>query len=138
MKLRHLLPALLCVTLSISAKAQGEQPFTNGQAARKPLWIPMLDDTTANFFYVEKAFALYFSRHELPEEEHDVIGEHAEREKHLSKRALRRRAAEDAMRMDVKRYHFWHEQTLPYVQPDGRILTPAERLQIWRNQQQQR
>lgn len=135
MKLRSLPILILLTTISLSASAQKNQPFSDAAAARKPLWIAMLDDTTANYFRVEQAFKIYFAHHEAPEEEHDVIGEHAERQKHLSKRARRRRAAEDAMRMDVKRYYRWHEQTLPYVQPDGRILTPTERLAIWRAQQ---
>ena len=33
--------------------------------------------------------------------------------------------------MAIKKYNWWHEQTLHYVQGDGRILTTEERLKIW-------
>lgn len=127
---------ILLSVIDLNAIAQKSQSFTNAQATRKPLWIPMLEDTTANYFNVERAFNTYFAHHELPEEEHDIIGEHAEREKHFSRRRLRRMAKEDALRMDVRRYYNWHEQMLPYVQADGRILSPTQRLAIWREQQQ--
>lgn len=128
--------AVACLAISLSASAQKTRPFNESLAAKKPIWISMIEDTTANFFTVEKAFDTYFKHHELPEDEHDVIGEHAEREKHLSRRKQRKLVKEDDMRMDVRRYYRWHEQMLPYVQPDGRILTPSQRLAIWRAQQQ--
>jgi len=42
---------------------------------------------------------------------------------------------ENHMRIEVKKYERWHQRMLPYVQTDGRILTPSERLQIWKDQQ---
>lgn len=91
----------------------------------------MLDDTTANYFEVEKAFNIYFRNNELPESEHDAIGEYREKEKHASKRRQKKVEEESYLRRQVKKYHRWHEKMLPYVQPDGRILTPSERLAIW-------
>ena len=38
------------------------------------------------------------------------------------------------MRMAVKKYEYWHMRMLPYVQQDGRILTPSERLAIFEAQ----
>jgi hypothetical protein len=114
--------------------AQNRQP-TVEDFARNPLWIAMLDDTSANYFTVEQAFTTWFAHHELPEGEHDVIGEYRERQKTPSRRKQRRIWAENKMRMDVKHYHLWREQMLPYVQANGRILTPTERLAIWKAQQ---
>ena len=116
--------------------AQEARHYTVRDYARKPLWGQLMDDTLSNFHEVELAFNTYFKHHELPEEEHDVIGEHAEREKKLSKRKQRKVWRENDLRMEVRRYEFCHNQTLPYVQPDGRILTPTERLAIWQKQQQ--
>ncbi len=130
---------LLLLTMLISgahyAGAQTSRPFTDREAGKSPLWVAMMDDTAANFFQTERAFNLYFKKHELPEGEHEEIGERREREKTPSRRKQRRIAKENDLRMQVKRYHFWRDQTLPYVQPDGHILTPAERLAIWHKQQ---
>jgi hypothetical protein len=41
------------------------------------------------------------------------------------------------LRFAVKKYEVWNDQTRPYVQPDGRILSNEERLQIFKSQQQQ-
>lgn len=99
--------------------------------AKQPLWIDMMEDEKSNFFEVEKAYKIYWEHHEEPEGEHDVIGEYKEREKIPSRRKQRKIEAESKMRMAIKKYNWWHEQTLPYVQGDGRILTTEERLKIW-------
>lgn len=132
--------AVLLVLLVLCSRAQGQNKsrFSEKDYARTPLWGQLMDDTTASFFEVERAFNTYFAHHELPEGESEEMGDRREKEKHLSRRAVRRIAAENRLRMAVKRYRFWHEQTLPYVQPDGRILTPSERVAIWQRQQQAR
>lgn len=99
--------------------------------AKQPLWIDMMEDEKSNFFEVEKAYKIYWEHHEEPEGEHDVIGEYQEREKIPSRRKQRKIEAESKMRMAIKKYNWWHEQTLPYVQGDGSILTTEERLKIW-------
>ena len=119
------------VLLSLHASAQGKQ-YTERDYARTPVWIEMLDDTTANYFEVERAFNTYFKHNELPESEHEEIGEYREKEKHASKRKQKKVEEESYMRRQVRKYHRWHEKMLPYVQPDGRILTPSERLAIWK------
>ena len=106
--------------------------YTDKEYARSPIWIKMIKDTTTNYFEAEKAFKLYFQHHENPGGEHDVIGEHAKVEKNPSKRERRKMQEEDRMRMDVKRYKHWHDKMAPYVQTDGSILTPSQRLKIWR------
>jgi len=93
----------------------------------------MIKDTASNFFEVEKAFNIYFSHHEKPEGEHDIIGERAKAEKRLTKRERRRMQAEEHMRMDVKRYEHWRDQIRPYVQSDGSILAPSQRLKMWKD-----
>ncbi len=119
---------------SIHGYAQGEAPTTK-EASKKPLWMPMLEDTTANFFEVERVFNAYFKTHEMPDGEDEEIGEHAEREKFPSKRERRRANANSDLRLAVKRYVFWRRKVLPYVQDDGRILTPSERIALWKAQQ---
>lgn len=120
-----------------NAIAQNKTSFSDKEYMQKPLWIAMMDDQNANFFEVEKAFDLYWSKHEKPEGEHEEIGERAEREKIPSKRRQRKISAENELRFAVKKYEVWNDQTRPYVQPDGRILSIDERLQIFKQQQQQ-
>ncbi len=127
---------LLFFTILCSVSAAYSQQatvYTEKDYARKPVWISMIKDTAANFFEVEKAYKIYFQYHELPEGEHDVIGEHAKEEKKPSKRERRRMQAEDHMRLEVKKYDHWRRQVFPYVQTDGSILTPSQRLQVWKD-----
>lgn len=126
---------ICCSLLPFLSLAQQPAQYTDKDYARSPVWISMLNDTTANYFEVEKAYNIYFQHHELPGDEDDVIGDHEAREKIPSKRKQKKIQADDRMRMNVKRYQVWHMRMQPYVQPDGRILYPSERLQIWREQQ---
>lgn len=128
-----LLLLLVCGTASM---AQTKARYTDRDYQKKPLWIAMMDDPNANFFEVERAYELYWTRHEKPEGEHEDIGERAEREKTPGKRKQRKISAENDMRLAVKKYEVWNDQTRPYVQPDGRILSVEERLRIWKEQQQ--
>jgi len=122
---------LAALALCTAARAQRG---TDREYRREPRFIALMDDTLANFYEVERAFNLYFENHEMPEGEHEEIGERREREKTPGRRAQRRIAAENKLRFAVKKYHFWRKQTEPYVQDDGRILTPSERLAIHRAQ----
>ena len=128
------LAALLTLLLMPGMRAQAQSRYSEKEYARKPLWAAMMADTASNFFEVEKAYRIYFAHHEEPEGEEAEMGEHTRRIKYNG-RQRRRITAENKLRMDVKRYRFWREQTLPYVQADGRILTPTERLAIWQRQQ---
>jgi cytochrome oxidase Cu insertion factor (SCO1/SenC/PrrC family) len=130
MKIVKFYITLGCILLSSHVPAQSQQ-YTEKDYAKDPVWIQMLDDTTANFFEVEKAYNTYFKTHELPKSEHDMIGEYSERQKKVSKRQQKRVEEDSYLSRQVKKYHRWHEKMLPYVQPDGRILTPSERLAIW-------
>lgn len=130
MKIRNLYITLGCIFLSVYSNAQATN-YTEKDYARDPLWIEMLDDTTANYFEVEKAFNTYFKHNELPASEHDMIGEYKEKQKNPSKRKQIKVEQDSYLRRQVKKYHRWHEKMLPYVQEDGRILTPTERLTIW-------
>lgn len=127
---KSVLSILLLLSTMSSLQAQSKKRSSAVNYRAYPYWIAMMDDPNANFFEVEKAFMQYFSAHELPEEEHDVIGEFNEREKFSSKRAIRKSNAANKLRLQVKKYNWWHEDNLPYVQSNGHILTPEERIKI--------
>ena len=94
----------------------------------------MIEDTNANYFVVEKAYKIYWEHHEMPELEMDEFSNEKEEEKFPSKRERRKIEQDNEMRVSIKKYWRWHEKMLPYVQEDGSILTPTERLLIWESQ----
>ena len=116
------------VFLSVTYYCNAQGKYNIKDYSHHPIWIEMIKDTSANFFETEKAFKTYFETHEAPGGEHDIIGEYATRNKRLSSREKRKLQQENQMRIEVKKYRHWHDVMLPYVQPDGHILTPSEKI----------
>jgi hypothetical protein len=131
MKIKYLL--LACIFMAATANAQLYH-YTQSDYAARPVWVEMIKDTSINFFEAEKAFQTYFQHHEQPGGEHDVIGERGAKGKRPSKRMQRKMLADDQMRMEVKKYERWNDKVLPFVQSDGSILTPTQRLKLWNDQ----
>lgn len=121
---------IILVMLPLKVVFAQSKALTEKDYAKAPYWIAMVNDTTTNYFEAEKAFKVYFAHHHKPEGENEDIGEHAKREKRPSKKELRKIEKDNRMRMDIKRYQHWHAMMQPYVQEDGSILTPTQRLQI--------
>ena len=130
MKLGYL---TLCLVFVVHSSNAQNKTYSDKDFARSPIWISMIKDTTANYFVAERAFKLYFEHHAKPEGENDEIGEHAKSEKYPSKKEMRKLQEQDKMRMEIKKYERWHDRMFPYVKADGTILTPSQRLQIWRD-----
>ena len=102
-----------------------------------PVWKDMIDDSTANYFEVQKAFELFWNGKELPEEEDEIIGEGRKLKNNFltrtfNARELKAQQERDALSFDYKRYRWWLIKMEPYVQDDGSILSPAKRLGLWR------
>jgi hypothetical protein len=135
-----LLGALLIIsTLNSKAQQASTSDTTRYKLYRTdPVWINMLDDTTANYFEVQKAFALFWEGKPLPEEEEEVIGEKGRLKNNLinrlfNARELKEQALREAYAFDYKRYRRWLIKMEPYVKEDGSIMTPSERLQLWKD-----
>jgi len=128
--MRSIYLSILCICFAHISLAQ-TTAYQESDYTRMTVWISMIKDTAINFFEVEKAFNTYFQHHEKPVGEEEEIGDHAAREKNPSKKQQRKMQADNHMRMDVKKYERWHDKMLPYVQSDGSILTPSQRLKIW-------
>ena len=124
---------VFCCCIAGKAGAQ-QHTYAEKDYAKTPVWIQMIKDTSVNFFDAEKAFKTYFQHHARPAGEQEDIGEHAKQEKYPSKRKQKKLQKENHMRMEVKKYEHWRTMMLPYVQPDGSILTPAQRVRIWQDQ----
>lgn len=110
----------------------------------KPLWIDMMEDTTANYYEAVKAFDIYWVGRLKPMEEEDIISEimskNEEREREKNERKIAKlkpaqRAQFDRMKYETKRFENWKREVFPFVQESGQILTPYERQEIWKKQQ---
>ncbi len=116
---------------------------SNRNLENNPVWIEMMDDSLTNFFEAQKAFEIFWKIRPLPIEEEDLIGHtelgEAERKSWLQTifHLKRQRQKEEVEKyaFQYKRFKNWERANLPYVQEDGRILTPTERIAIWRQKQ---
>lgn len=136
MYLRRFLITALILIMAGSAFAQ-KRTLTDSDYRQYPHWIAMVDDTTANSFEAEKAFTLFWEKRIMPLEEKDILGVPNEKErktfleKLFKSRAEKQREESEKYAFDVKKFRHWQLLMKPYVQDDGRILTPSERLQTW-------
>lgn len=125
----------------VSAKATAQ---SSKSCKESPRWVDMLDDPdTTNYFELQKCFAEYWSNHEIPilegPEEKEPFEEpfferDKEREKNRSKLPLTKEEAE-IMPGAIKRYNDFVNTHYIFVQPDGRILSKKEQMDIWKSQQ---
>lgn len=126
--------------LLIENQTLAQQQPTEKELRKKPHWIQMMDDTLSNYFEVTRAFDIYFSAHELPKEEDEIIGmksgdEEDEKKSNWLRRLfpVRRNEEETEMAFQVKKYRRWVMLTQPWVQEDGSIQFPSERKRILDN-----
>lgn len=125
--------------LSLSCHAQS-QTHSDKEYSKHPLWIEMMDDSTANYFEIKKAFDLFWQNKPLPTEEEEIIGERngkaREKESFLHNlfKSKKEKREEDSNKyaFAYKKFKRWELINLPYVQEDGRILTASERLELWK------
>jgi hypothetical protein len=120
------------------------QQFSESQLKiwkESPEWIAMMDQPDANYFAVVAAFDAFWSEHELPVEEDQVLGASREKKEEGSfiKRLFRgKEKKERAMRhryaFQVKKYRHWVITVEPYVQDDGSIMSKEKQLELWKNQ----
>lgn len=141
MKTKFILCAASIFLLMHIASAQTAQDKTK-LYQKSPEWIAMMDDTLTNYFEAQKAFDIYWSIRPLPVEEDDIIG-HTEmkpekRSNWLSNifKSRKEKRAEESERyaFQYKKFNNWLRAMYPYVQEDGSILTPSQRMAIWEQQ----
>ena len=147
--------------LVISVTSCNIQPQGSSKSSRKvskatlrayrknPLWISMMKDSTANYYDVLLAYDQYWKKRPEPDVEEEFERKQnkkegiEEEEEEENKRTLvgrvfhseEKEAAESAKYIiEYKRFKSWKKDVLPYVQPDGSILTPGQRLEIYKNQ----
>ena len=133
---KSLFLVLLIICLSLQVNAQ--KTYSDRAYSKHPYWMDMMNDTLSNFNEVQHAFDVYFSKHELPKEEDEIIGmrsaneeEKKEKESWLKRLFSRSRTMDEAeLAFAVKKYKHWVMLIEPWIQEDGRILYPFERKQI--------
>lgn len=106
-----------------------------------PVWKDMIADTNANYFEVQQAFELFWEGKELPTEEDEIIGEKRKLKNNFINRTfnaseLKAQQLKEELAFDYKKYTWWLLKMQPYVKDDGSIMTPTERLQLWKQQQE--
>lgn len=153
-------PALFFLAISVSScSVQTQGGYGNSRKVSKatlrayrkdPLWISMMNDSSANYYDILLAYDQFWKKRPEPNPEEEIErkqnkkeGKEEEEEEEENKRSLVGRlfhseekdVAESSQYMiEYKRFKSWKKDVLPYVQPDGSILTQAQRLDIYKNQ----
>ena len=131
--MKTILLTLFCFAPLSAVIAQNK--FTDREYAKAPKWIAMIRDTSVNYFEAEKAYKIYFEHHEKPAGEQEDIGHTPDNDTKMSRKKMRQMETENNMRIEMKKYERWHQKVFPFVQKDGTILTPSQRLEIWKQNQ---
>lgn len=129
------------------AQKSSKKPLTKTQNyAKYPVWIDMMQDKNVNYFEAIKAYETFWKHHEKPKEEEEIIGEKFTVKEKAENRKLTawerfkmRREQKEEKEMEkyayqCKRFEHWVFINKPYVQPDGRLLSTEERLELWKTQ----
>ncbi len=158
-----MVPALFFLVISVSScSVQTQGGYGNSRKVSKatlrayrkdPLWISMMNDTSANYYDILLAYDQYWKKRAEPNAEEEFErkqnkkeGKEGEEEEEENKRSLVGRLfhseekemtemTESSQYMiENKKFKSWKKDVLPYVQPDGSILTQEQRLEIYKNQ----
>jgi len=133
---KFLLILMLLIPLSTISFSQNVKPNSKDYS-KYPYWIEMMDDSTVNYFEAVKAYDEFWLKRKKPKEEDEIIGE--KRKKSLWERIFATREEKDEAeaaqyRFDCKKFEHWKFVVQPYVQPDGRILSAEEQMELWKQQ----
>ena len=116
----------------IVQKTQAQQIATPNQ----PAWIKMMNDSKVNYHEAVKAFSEFWKNKEKPTEEKEIFGDIVKNKKTELKTAKSGDAVK--YRVEYKKFLNWQREVAPYVQPDGRILSMEERLELWEQEKKLR
>jgi hypothetical protein len=118
--------------------AQEKKASEKHDYRKEPVWIEMINDPHVNYYEALEAFEEYWEGKTEPEEESELITEGKITEEQAQRMKEERANWTQAQRNEYERlkYHFkrfkeWKRNVKPYVQPDGRILTEQERMDIY-------
>ena len=139
MYLRRIIFSIAVVLCSGNLFAQNSfSKKTESEYKKHPYWIEMMNDTSSNYFETEKAFNLFWQNRIQPVEERDILTLKNEKErksvleKLFKSRKEKQREESEKYTFQYKKFKHWQMLVSPYVQEDGRILTPSEQLEVWK------
>ena len=113
------------------------QVSTDSLYRDQPRWIAMMDEEGVNYNEAVKAFTLYWQDRAKPHEEEELF-ESAEAITNLSDtdfHPMLHIAAPQQFAFEYKKFMYWKERVLPFVKEDGTLMTPAERIARWKEEQ---
>jgi hypothetical protein len=137
------------VTIYLQTQAQ---THSKKEYARKPLWIEMMNDSSANYFETIKAFREFWKGRVLPEEpfENESIdtfekevglkeNDESPRERMREKRKREKYNPKNEINYgaQVRAFKGWLHSVKPWVREDGSIISVYEQQQIINQQQQE-
>ena len=151
-----MIPALFFFAISVvSCNVQSQVGYGSSRKVSKatlrayrkdPVWISMMKDSSANYYDVLLAYNEFWKKRPEPDveeaferQQNKKEGKEDEKEEEENKRSLvgrlfhseKKEVAESSQYMiEYKRFKTWKWDMLPYVQPDGTMLTPHQRLEI--------
>ncbi len=108
---------------------------------KHPVWVDMLkDQSEINYYETVTAFETFWEERPEPKEKK------LEKEKRKKKRSVLKRffksdkklkRESDRLVVEWKAYQHWRRDVQPFIQPDGKILTREQQLQIINSQIQE-
>lgn len=129
---------VVCMFL-VCAEAQAQKPGVNFKA--EATWIKMIDDPNVNYYEAIKTYSDYWKNHPKPSDPEDRLLEPKPKDGDGDNKVLlskEEKIYDDEMIYQIKRFENWVRMVKPFVQNDGRILTDAERMAIWKKQQEEK
>jgi hypothetical protein len=128
---------LILFSLGLSTSSFSQNTNPSKDYSKYPYWIEMMDDSTVNYFEAVKAYDDFWATRKKPLEEDEIIGEKRKKslwDRIFASREEKQDAEANKYKFDCKKFEHWIFIMQPYVQPDGRILSTDEQLEIWKNQ----
>jgi len=140
--MKHVITAFLVLVVASQVFAQNNKPAP-------PNWVKMMADCNANYFQTVKSFDDYWEKRERPviEEEGGEIllpdGDNVMKKSKLKDIGKRKKemindGSAERLSMEYKFFIHWQRESLPYVQPNGHILTLDEREANWNKEMKNR
>lgn len=138
--------------ISMFSNSHAQSSYKKSEYKKRPVWIDMMNDTSANYFETIKAFKAYYKDRALPKEamenpdgdsfERDLglindEGEEKEREEKERMQKHRKPEPEVSHASEVRAFKGWFYSIKPWVRSDGSIVGPQEQQAIINQQQQE-
>jgi hypothetical protein len=116
-------PVCLCAAIAFAllTGSVNAQTGANKNYAQYPYWIKMMDDTNTNYFEAVLAFDTYWKDKEKPQAENERFEEAGMQDTVTKRKNI-------PYAFEFNKFKYWQIQVEPYVQNDGSILYPTQRL----------